>query len=394
MARTRALTLCGTGGMNAFLNLPVTANPLFRAVVAPNAETLYSTAYLDLRDGPVTVSYPPTGGRYVVFQFLDMYSNVIDNAGTSSDGPGGATVTLVPPGYNAPVPGRRIESTTWDLWVLGRTLVAGAGVDPQALQRGYRIGVNRVPVAGATPRLRQQSCSLSSPQNLVSAGAGFFDELADVLAADPPPPADAAVLTDLASVGVTPGSHPSTTGDVEALAAGAGGGNAIVDNAEGVLRPAGSWRTSDVIGRYGTDYMLRAFVTKVGLGANGLEETRYYRATTDVAGAPLTGGRSYTIHLPPANPLVPVDLGRAGWWSVTAYDMDGWLVPNVALRYSYGTDIEPLTRNADGSVDITVGAVPSLAPNWLPAPAGGFQLIFRQYMPTDTGWVPPPIMPV
>lgn len=91
---------------------------------------------------------------------------------------------------------------------------------------------------------------------------------------------------------------------------------------------------------------------------------------------------------------MPVDLGRAGWWSVTAYDMDGWLVPNVALRYSYGTDIEPLTRNADGSVDITVGAVPSLAPNWLPAPAGGFQLVFRQYVPTDTGWVPPPIMPV
>ena len=49
MARTRALTLCGTGGTNAFLDPPVTANPLFRAVVAPNAETLYSTAYLDLR---------------------------------------------------------------------------------------------------------------------------------------------------------------------------------------------------------------------------------------------------------------------------------------------------------------------------------------------------------
>ena len=40
MARTRALTLCGTGGTNAFLDLPVTANPLFRAVVAPNRNPL------------------------------------------------------------------------------------------------------------------------------------------------------------------------------------------------------------------------------------------------------------------------------------------------------------------------------------------------------------------
>ncbi|PXW28819.1 UNVERIFIED_CONTAM: hypothetical protein DES50_111103 [Williamsia faeni] len=394
LARTRALTLCATG-VNTMLNLPVTANPLFRAVVAPNTETLYTNSFLDLRKGPVTVSYPPTGGRYMVFQFLDMYSNVIGNAGTRVDGPAGHSVTIVPPGYHGPVRGQRqIRSGTWDVWMLGRTLVSGTTIpDARTLQSSYRMSVDNENVGPTPPPLRQQGCTVSSPQNLVSAQAGFFDELADVITADPPPPADAAIVASLSSIGVRPGATPSAGPDAAALSAGVANGNAVVDNSEGMLPARGPWRTTDVAGHWGTDYLLRAFLTKVGLGINELAESRYYRATVDSAGATLTGARSYVIHVPAS---VPVDKSKSGWWSVTVYDMDGFPIVNPAFKYSVGTDLDgPLVRNPDGSADVTISVGPrGPVANWIPAPAGPFQLIFRQYIPTNTAWAPPPIIPV
>ena len=43
------------------------------AVPYSNDDTLYSTAFLDLRAGPEVLSLPSISGRYVDFQLLDMY---------------------------------------------------------------------------------------------------------------------------------------------------------------------------------------------------------------------------------------------------------------------------------------------------------------------------------
>jgi hypothetical protein len=61
----------------------------------------------------------------------------------------------------------------------------------------------------------------------------------------------------------------------------------------------------------------------------------------------------------------------------------------------------PLKLNADGSLDIYIQqAAPDgeKAMNWLPAPAGGFDITLRMYWPTDTApsiidgsWLPPPV---
>lgn len=403
VVRTRSTLLCNRAP-NTLINLPITANPLIRQIVAPNSDTLYSNAFLDLRSGPVTLSYPASHGRYVVLQFLDMYTNVIGNVGSRTAGFGPTAVTVVPPGYRGPIPAgsRRLQSTTWDVWMLGRILATGNQRPlAQVLQAQTRLSVGKrvgYP-AVVPPRLKTPICTGRSPQKLNANGTVFFDELADVLASNPPPAADRAAVASLASVGVRPGARPSVGPYARTLAAGMAAGTKVVDDAVGNdLIHRGAWTTLATAGHFGTDYSTRAAVARWALAANEEIESRYFLAAVDSTGAALNGSRRYVIHLPARSPLVPVNPGRGGWWSVTMYDTSNFLVPNPIGRYSLGSNPAALTRNRDGSVDIMLSSTAPrdvrMFPNWLPAPRGGFRLIVRQYVPTDLQWFPPSPKPV
>src|SRR5262249_37083292 len=53
---------------NRFLHIPILANPSFRAVIRPNVDTLYSTAWLELASEPVLLTLPASEGRYFLIQ--------------------------------------------------------------------------------------------------------------------------------------------------------------------------------------------------------------------------------------------------------------------------------------------------------------------------------------
>jgi hypothetical protein len=136
------------------------------------------------------------------------------------------------------------------------------------------------------------------------------------------------------------------------------------------------------IGQYGTDYGLRAVVAMAGLGANLAADAVYPNAQFDADGEPLTGGKRYVLHFP-AGQTPPV---RA-FWSVTAYDNDGYLIANPLNRYALG-DRDPLVRNADGSLDLYLQSDEPAAArrgNWLPVPAQGpFRITARLYWPEQS----------
>ena len=72
-------------------------------VVRPNADTLYSTAWLELSKEPILLKVPDTHGRYYVMQLLDAWTETFGMSGKRTDGTGRGrrTRTLKTPARNA-----------------------------------------------------------------------------------------------------------------------------------------------------------------------------------------------------------------------------------------------------------------------------------------------------
>src|SRR3954468_13449915 len=76
----------GNAPANFFSHAPAFAEPRDRTVVAPNVDTLYSIAQVDLGKGPIVLSHPAMGKRYFVFELVDPYTNVVGYIGTRTTG--------------------------------------------------------------------------------------------------------------------------------------------------------------------------------------------------------------------------------------------------------------------------------------------------------------------
>ena len=123
---------------------------------------------------------------------------------------------------------------------------------------------------------------------------------------------------------------------------------------------------------------------------NDHREAIYFIRGTDAKGALLEGRNPYTMTFP-KDGLPPMDRTRGGFWSLTMYDSDYFMLANSPSgRTNIGTvslDANELKFAPDGSLTITIARsepTDSVArANWLPAPDGQFALIVRAYVPTQ-----------
>ena len=130
------------------------------------------------------------------------------------------------------------------------------------------------------------------------------------------------------------------------------------------------------IGDFGTAYTYRAMVALVGLGANTVDVAIYPKTHTDVTGAALTGEKTYTIHFETLPPTL-----EGGFWSVTAYNEENFLIDNPIDRYCVN-DRSAYRLNEDGTLDITLSKeAPEDTSNWLPVSDEEFHLFMRIYLP-------------
>ncbi len=127
----------GRGPENTFNHFRVFPDSNFTDIVRPNVDTLYSTAYLDLKNGPLVITVPAIPDRYYSLQFIDAYSNNYHYIGSRLNDTTGGTYLLAGPGWNGTAPSglKQIQSPT-DSSVIGLRILVK---DPQDVSTVHTI---------------------------------------------------------------------------------------------------------------------------------------------------------------------------------------------------------------------------------------------------------------
>ena len=103
-------------------------NAQFKDVVRPNVDTLYTTAFISMKEGPWVFDMPANDKRYELMPFMDAWTNVFASPGTRTSGNQGVTYLLAGPEWNGQVPKGMtlLKSPTDMVWLIGRTQTNGA----------------------------------------------------------------------------------------------------------------------------------------------------------------------------------------------------------------------------------------------------------------------------
>ena len=389
--------------VNVFTHYGSFRRPGDRTIVSPTVDTLTSIAHLDLGDGPVVLSHPDMGDRYFVFQLLDPYTNTVAYVGSRTTGSKAGRFAITWTGAPRAAPEGATPITVDDrrIWIIGRTL-AGDPADQLAARTLMRRFTLTPP--GGAPGAEECSPPAPSPTQAPRlTGLAFLDGLSAAMEDNPPPARDAAFLRRLAPIGVEAGRRPSQAGLGRLARTALDRAVRQADRAMPSLADAvqtgravagRGWSTTPAnLGDYGTDYIIRAGVAQIGLGANTPEEALYRVALFDSRGSRLDGRRSsYRLRFRPGH-----EPPNDAFWSLTVYDDDGFLIDAPEGRYAVSSSRPPLVRRPDGSVEIVFSRTRPADPqvNWLPAPPQRFRAYLRIYAPRSaalTGaWRPPPI---
>lgn len=392
----------GRGPADVFVHNPAFPPAEFRDVVRPNFDTLYSVAWLDLREEPRIVSVPAADDNYYLLPMYDMFGEVFTCPGTRTTGGEAADFAIVGPGWTGALPDdmRRYDSPSSWVWIIGRTQASVETFDlVHEFQGGLRItplsvwpaeppevrGVVDPGVDDETPPLRQV---------FALDAAGFFAYAAELLRQHGAHAMDYPILDRLARVGFHAG-EPFDLARVDDVVREAFeqavpvAQQRVTEFQHRTAVPVNGWQLLiSGMGTYGTDYLRRACVELIGLGANLPQDAIYPVAYVDADGQPFSGANRYVWHMAPQE-IPPVN----AFWSLTLYDDEGFQVANKLDRFAIG-DRDHLQFNRDGSLDIYIQHTESDSgtSNWLPAPEGSFNLCVRLYHPKpevlDGTWVP------
>lgn len=380
-------------GFDRFAHDRALAGPDYAAFKSPNSDTLYSNAWLDLTHGPLVVRVPPVPLKYYTLNFFDAYGNA-SNIGTRTFGSTGGTYLIAPVAWAGKVPpGMTVfRVATPHMWVLMRIFAQ----KPAEIVTARRLqdAVTITPLAGNA----KASTPPAPPRPDSATATGFMAVLDHVLRTNGVPAREEAFVHRFQSIGLAratpfdPASlDPATKAGIEA---GFAKGMAVIKASRAQLGvPTGRGWNKIEKARYGFNYLNRATINFVGLGANVSQENYSFNTFTDVAGKPLDGSKSrYTLALDPPPPV-------NAFWSVTLYDAGTYrLHPNPLDRYLINDRTPGLQIGPGGKVTITISRdKPSGKTNWLPAPNRPFYLALRAYLPKPAllagEWTPQGVTP-
>ena len=431
-AQSVAAGLRFTAPFNTILNAKRLSTPSSRLVVSPNVDTLYSTAWLDLRAEPLILHVPKVTNqdghtpRYYSMQLVDAYTYNFAIVGSRTTGNSPNRFMIAGPNWKGFIPRgmQLLRSKTEYVFLLGRTRVydeSDAVWVTQNIQPFYTLSGfysrKRSPQPPNLPAFLPLNNNDTDPLDgrtlnifklpesftFINFLLGYMDMYIG----------DRAKFQLFSEIGIGPNKSFSPILGNRTLY------NAILLGVRAAYRLViqSSTDTSNVVsngwviqvnpppfGNYsamGGRDLIRARAAYIGLFGQDPAEAYYPLAKIDVDGNPLdcSNGVQYTLTFPANEPQI--NITQPGFWSVTMYGSDGFLVSNVINRYKIGSNTPDLYYNpTDGSLTIYIQyAEPENEMeqrNWLPAPDGEFRLIARLYIPATLNppYVPPGIMKV
>lgn len=401
------------GPMGHLIKLREYPNASFTDVTAPNADTLYTTAFVDVGKEPWVLSIPEMKDRYFLFPMLDGWTTVFQVPGSRTTGEGAQTYAITGPGWQGEIPEGITEykSPTSLVWILGRIYCTGTPEDyaaVHAVQDACKLvplsayGKDWTPPPGKVDLSIDMKTPVRDQVNRMDA-VEYFTLLAELLKTNPPAAADAAMVERMAEIGLVPGKDfdkgKLDTRFVKRIPE-IGFGRTMLHFkfSDGDVKDINGWGYTTKTGVYGTEYLQRALIAAIGLGANRPQDAIYptsLKMKEGLLGRTYEGSNRYVLTFPKEQ-MPPV----RGFWSITMYNDKYFFVENPINRYSISAR-QDLKTNPDGSTDIYIqhespGA--DKESNWLPAPKDKFYLMMRLYWPDDSppsildgSWVIPPV---
>ena len=410
------------GHVNKLIGPESPMSPEYKAVVAINVDTLYTSATIDLAVQPQILTLPQYDYSYSILQ-VDVFGNVLStNLANSKEG---GTYALVGPNYKGSLPDgvNRIEvPENWSQLAIRTSLytlnVNGTSyIDTQSNAATFRASTRlqslsawtASPTSGGETQILPISGNFSVPTKtivdaLVQATPRAFLELLQTGMESPsttPLSASDRILISEFRDRFAAAKSAAAVGSITSLSDICAGARAAHDAivANWHFNTVGNnWIHFNNMGDWGDAYLDRASGDLYIQYCNNREAAYYAQAFLDNHSQMLTGvgNRTYTITF--AADQIP-ECDR--FWSITAYTSDAIeLVPNAANKYAVAAYTPGLVTNPDGSITITLKTIganeTTVAPNVLPIPEGRFSVMLRVYAPGGTAlagtYVPPAVV--
>jgi len=184
------------GPMGALIKLREYPDASFHDITAPNADTLYTTAFFDVGDEPWVLQQPEMGDRYFLLPLLSAWTEVFAVPGSRTTGGAAKTFLVTGPGWTGTVPDgmTELKSPTSLVWLLGRIYCTGTAEDyaaVHALQDAFKLqplgtwGSAYTAPAGVVDPAVDMKTPTRDQVNALSTTA-YFTLLADLMKRNPP----------------------------------------------------------------------------------------------------------------------------------------------------------------------------------------------------------------
>lgn len=366
-----------------------------------NTTSVYMFLWLQLQDEPMIIETPPD-----VLGIIDdhWFRYVADFGRLGPDKGKGGKFLIIPPGYEDPIPeGYHVARTnTYGNWVVWRGFQVDGSPKPAVETTKKIVRVYPLSQKDNPPKMKFVNASGKFVNTIHRMDYKIFEEMNEVVQAEPSDGENPEILGVLASIGIKKGQPFKPDARMKKILTAAANAGAVT------VKTIWSYPRDEMFYFYpGESNWLNPFpggkFDWVSEGATLLDArsgfhfyatgitpamakkiigkgSKYAYAYNDADDNPLDGGKTYRVHVPPNVPA-------KDFWSFTLYDNQTRSMLQTDARFPGIDNNKPgIIKNADGSYDVYFGpkAPEGRENNWVQTvPGKSWSVILRLYGPLE-----------